>query len=183
MRIPWKALIAGVLLIGVLAWAYDTVRTRSYNGTDLTFELGGGSTVLFNNADNAAEARLSSTGSRGAFTIRSSSADTPITSAREGSGRNLRHVAVVPLPPGSTELVITRGGSITAQATSVAPLEVTVTPQSQTTTTTTLVFAFIVAAACLFYIVYSTADLWRRFIRRDGGEPGATYSGSYADGA
>ena len=53
MKFNWRVLIAFVVLVGAIFWGVDSVRTRSYSGTDLSFGIGSGPVSVTNSSDAA----------------------------------------------------------------------------------------------------------------------------------
>ena len=51
MKFNWKILVALVVMVGVIFWGVDSLRTRYYNGTDLSFGVGSGPITVTNPSD------------------------------------------------------------------------------------------------------------------------------------
>ena len=105
MRFNWKVLVALVVLIAVLFWGVDSLRTRWYSGTDLNFGVGSGPVTITNSTDAAVPVQLVSTGTR-TFAVSSTTDGISGTSERQGSGRAITQAFAFDLPPGVTELMI-----------------------------------------------------------------------------
>ncbi|MBE2271944.1 MAG: hypothetical protein IAE80_27160 [Anaerolinea sp.] len=174
MKINFKAILAVVIAVLAVVWAVSSVQQQSYTGTDLTFGIGSGTVAINNVSDASSEARLTSTGTRGAFTVTSSAAEAPILAVREGSGRNLVYVATLELPPGITEINLTRGSNVNMEITGGNQMEVTVTPQSPSEQSTTLLVAAVVVVAAIAYTLFSSRQTWMGMLRGGSGRTDTT---------
>lgn len=160
MKFNWKILVGLIILVGAIFWGVDSVRTRSYSGTDLNFGVGSGPVTLTNSTDAPVPVQFISTGSR-PFSVSSASDTISGSSTREGSGRTATQVLAFDLPPGATELmVVARGSAVNFVADSDARLDAVVQPLLQNDAQTTMIVAGIVILGALFYISKATDHRW-----------------------
>lgn len=151
MKINWKVIVAAALIVLAAVWAFDSLRPRSYSGTDLNFAVGRGTITLNNPADSALPVQLTGTGTR-IFTIQSQDEALRGSSARQGSGRNVTQLLDFTLPPGVSTFSILNGSGVNLVATSTVLLEATVQSMSESESTTVLVITAIVMLGAAFYI-------------------------------
>jgi hypothetical protein len=71
MKINWKILIPSLLVIVVIFWMVDSLRPRSYSGTQLNFAIGSGSVTISNPSNNPVALQLVGEGTR-SFSVSSS---------------------------------------------------------------------------------------------------------------
>lgn len=167
MKINFRVLIALVVIAFVAFWTFDSVRTRGYSGQKIEFAMGSGPVTINNPGDETVTASLTNTGTR-AFTIASSNSDTALASSREGTGSRAVNTVLAELPPGITELSITRGAGVNFAAESSATLEATVMPMTADETRNTVIFAAVVILGALFYISNATGHAWLKLLRNRG---------------
>ena len=166
MRFNWKVLIALVVLVAVLFWGMDSLRTRWYSGTDLNFGVGSGPVTVTNSTDASVPAQLVSTGTR-TFTVSSPAEGVSGTSERQGSGRTITQLFAFDLPPGITELMIGVHSSAVSFVTGAGSrLDVSVQPLAASDAKTTLIVASIAILGALLYISRATDHRWLNLFRR-----------------
>lgn len=165
MKFNWKVLLAFVVLVGFTFWGVNSLRARSYSGTDLNFGVGSGPFTVTNPSDEALVAQLLGSGP-GTFTVSSTNDQVSGKSTRQGSGRNTTQLFEFELPPGISELTVTRGTGITFVANVDTPLEVTVQALNADDSLTTLVVAAIAILGSLFYLSRSNDHRWMSASRR-----------------
>jgi hypothetical protein len=165
MKINWKALVALVVIIGATFWAVDTVRSRSYSGSNLNFGVGSGPITVMNPATEPVPVQLVGTGTR-SFTISSTIDGVTGSSTREGTGRNTTQLFEFALPPGVSEFTIARGTNVNLVANTETNLEATVQPVSTSESRTTIIAAVVVILGSLFYISSMTGHRWISASRR-----------------
>lgn len=165
MRINLKVVVAMVILVGVIYIAYTTVAQQQYSGEQLQFTVNTGSALVENETGEPVAVTMTS---GRVFTVASSESGDDFVSAREGSGRNTRHVAAGELSATSQELRITRGSDVTFDLTGNGSLQVTVTPRSQSEISTIIIVAVVVVAGLLYYISRETKHAWLGMLRRKG---------------
>jgi hypothetical protein len=166
MRFNWKVLIALVVLVAVLFWGVDSLRTRWYSGTDLDFGVGSGPVTITNSTDASVPVQLVSTGTR-TFTVSSTADGVLGTSERQGSGRTITQLFAFDLPPGITELLVGAHTSAVSFVTGAAPrLDASVQPLAASDAKTTTIVAGVVILGTLFYISKATDHRWLKLIRR-----------------
>ena len=164
MKFNWKVLIALIVLIGAIFWGVDSVRTRSYSGTNLNVGIGSGPMTVTNSTDTSTPVQFVSTGSR-PFSVSSTSAGALGSSTRQGTGRTTSQLFEYELPPGITEFsVVARGSNVSFVTDTLSDLDVTVQPLIENDARTTMIVAAIVILGTLFYVSNTTGHRWiRRF--------------------
>lgn len=93
MKLNWKTLkvvLVFVVVVGVAFWAVDSVRSRSYSGSDLSFDTAGGTITVTNPSDEPVAAQFIGTGSR-SFRVSSTIEGVSGSSTRVESGSNRTH--------------------------------------------------------------------------------------------
>ena len=183
MRFSWKVLITFVVLVAVLFWGVDSLRTRWYSGTDLNFGVGSGPVTITNSTDAAVPVQLVSTGTR-TFAVSSTTDGISGTSERQGSGRAITQAFAFDLPPGVTELMIgARTTAVSFVAGEGSSLDASVQPLAASDAKTTTIVAGVVILGALFYLSKTTDHRWLKLIRRkrahvqvQASEPPATSS-------
>ena len=159
MKVNWKVFFAFVVLVGFTYWGVNSLRTRSYSGTDLNFGVGSGPVTVTNPSDEALPAQLFGSGP-GTFTVSSINNQVSGKSTRQGSGRNITQLFEFELPPGISEWTVTRGTSVTFVASVDTPLEATVQPLNADDSLTTLIVTAIAILGSLFYLSRSNGHRW-----------------------
>ncbi len=91
MKFNWKILVAGLLVVVAAYWAQDSVRMRSYTGTNLSFGVGTGPVTVTNPSDQPVAVQLIGTGTR-AFSISSAIEGLAGSSIKAGSGSSTTQV-------------------------------------------------------------------------------------------
>lgn len=165
MKPNWKVIIAIVVAVGAIAWSLNSAISRSYNGTDLSFNIGRGAVVVTNTTDSAVPVSLVST-KPGTFNVISSASGVSGRSVTQGSGRSATQLYEFILPAGKTEFTVTRGSSIKFVANTEAPLKAVVKSHSSSDTTARGVVALVVVLAALFYISSTYDHMWISESRR-----------------
>jgi hypothetical protein len=165
MKLNWKVIVALVVLVGAIFWGVNSLRTRSYSGTDLNFGLGSGSITVTNPSDEALPAQLVST-SPGTFIVSSSITSVSGRSTRVGSGRNATQLFEFELPTGVSEFSVLRGADINFVASGDTPLEAAVQPLNAEDSRTTLIVAVIAILGSLFYLSHANGHRWISASRR-----------------
>ena len=165
MKFNWRVLIAFVVLVGAIFWGVDSVRTRSYSGTDLSFGIGSGPVSVTNSSDAAVPVQLVGTGTR-SFSVSSPTEGVSGSSSREGSGRTTSQLYEFELPPGISVFTVTRGSGMNFVASTNTPLEASVQPLNSGDSKTTIIVAVIVLLGTLFYLSRTTGHRWISHFRR-----------------
>ena len=166
MKFNWKILAALVVLVGVTFWGVDSLRTRSYSGTDLNFGVGSGPVTVTNPSDQAIPVQLVGTGTR-SFAVSSSIDGVAGSSTREGSGRNTTQLFEFELPPGVSEINVVRGTAVNFVASADTSFAASVQPVNAEEAKSTLILAAIVIIGALFYSSKATSHRWVNLIRRE----------------
>jgi len=167
MKLNWntlKVVLAFVVIIGVIFWAVDSVRSRSYSGTDLSFGTGGGTITITNLSDDAAAAQFISSGSR-TFRVSSSIEEVSGASTRVGTGSTRTYQFDFELPSGTSDFTISGGSDVRFMADTDAELQATVNPMSSESRRTTLIAAVVVVFGALFYASNATGHQWISSLR------------------
>lgn len=156
MKLSWKVTVAFVVLVGATLWGVNSLRTRSYSGSDLNFGVGSGPITVTNSSDEALPVQLVST-SPGTFTVSSGIASISGKSTREGNGRNATQFFDFVLPTGVSEFSVLRGADVNFVASANAPLEAVVQPLNAEEAKTTLIVAATAIFGSLFYLSHTTS--------------------------
>jgi hypothetical protein len=165
MKINWKVVVALVVIIGIGFWTVESVRSRSYSGTDLNFGIGSGTVMLTNPSDEAVPAQLVSTGTR-AFTVSSTIEGVSGSSTRQGTGRNITQLFEFALPPGVSEFTVVRGANVNFATNTETTLEATVQSLDENTSRNTIIAAAGIILMALFYISHINGHRWISASRR-----------------
>lgn len=151
MKFNWRVLVAFVVLVGTIAWAVNSLRSRSYSGTDLSFGVGSGPVTVTNSTDAPISARL--VGSQvGTFAVSSNIEGVAGRSTSQGSGRNTTQLFEFALPPGISEFAVSRSAGVNFVTHAVTPLEATVQPLNAADSLITLIIAAAGIIGSLFYL-------------------------------
>lgn len=165
MKINWRGLIALAVIVVVLFWAVDSVRPRSYSGTNLNFGVGSGPVTVTNLSNEPISVQLVGTGTR-PFSVSSSIEELTGSSTREGSGRNTTQLFEFALPSGVHEFTVVRGSGVNFVADTETNLEATVQPLGEGASRTTLIAAAVVVLGALFYVSRMSGHRWISSMRR-----------------
>jgi hypothetical protein len=175
-----RILIPLAVIVGAVYWGYTSTRDTTYSGSELSFEMGGGDTVINNPSENPVAAQLTTRGSGRNFIVASDALDTTISSSREGTGANTVNSAEIELPPGSTDLRLTRGSNVSVTITGETNVEATVSPVSSSGARTILVIVIILIVGSLYFISSAFDHRWldrfRRSVPQQGQGTSATAS-------
>ncbi len=194
MKFNWKMLVAAVLIVIVSVWAIDSLRPRSYTGTDLSFAVGRGSVTLNNRSEAALPIQLTGVGSR-IFTVSSDDEALRGASTRQGTGRTVSQLFDLTVPVGVSVFTIVNGSNVNLVASSTTLLEATVQSLSGSESTTTLLITLVVILAAAFYIFRASGRDLGSLLRRepapvlkpvvapvgDNGRPMRSYGDNRAD--
>jgi hypothetical protein len=165
MKLNWRLIIVVVIMVGVVAWVLTSVLPNSYDGTNLSFNVGTGSVTVNNLSDSPAAVQLIGTGTR-SFTLSSNIEGVAGTSTREGSGSTSTQLYDLIVPPGTSEFTVTRGTNVKFVSSSDTRFEATVQPVSAGESRTLLIVAAVVLLGGLFYVSRSTGHRWMKSLRR-----------------
>lgn len=161
----FKVVLAFVVIAGVIFWAVDSVRSRSYSGTDLSFNTAGGIITVTNPAGEPAAAQFISSGSR-TFRVSSTIDGVSGSSTRIGTGSTRTQQFEFELPPGTSEFTVSGGTDVRFVAdTATAELQATVNPMSSESRRNTLIAAAVVVFGTLFYASNATGHQWIKSLR------------------
>jgi hypothetical protein len=106
-KINIRIVIALVIMVAIVFFAYNSVQSESYSGNELTFNTSGVITLV-NNASDPATVRATSPRT---FTVTTTDTENrTMRATREGTGRTAIYAAEGTIAPGTTELKVTRGG-------------------------------------------------------------------------
>ncbi len=169
MKFNWRVLIAVVLIGGGILWAVDSVRTRSYAGTNLNFLIGRGPVTVTNPSDESVAVQLVGKGSR-SFSVSSSMEGVSGAPTRQGTGSTTTQLFAFDLPPGVSEFTVVRGGASATDVNFVGNadtrLDATVQPLDASDARTTILAAAVIVLGGLFYISRTTEHRWISTLRR-----------------
>ena len=164
-KISWKVLVALIVLVGATIWGVDSLRTRSYSGTDLNFGIGSGPVTVTNPSELSIPVQL--VGTRpGTFTVSSSIESVSGRSTTQGSGRNATQLFEFALPPGVNEFSVLRGEAVSFIASTDTRLEAIVQPLNAENARTTLIVGVIAILGSLFYLSSANGHRWISASRR-----------------
>ena len=167
MKLNWntfKVVLAFVVIVGVAFWAVDSVRSRSYSGTNLSFDTAGGTITVTNPAGEPAAAQFIGSGSR-TFRVSSTIEGVTGSSTRVGTGSARTHQFEFELPPGTNEFTVSGGKDVRFVADTDAELKATVNPMSSESRRNTLIAAAVVIFGALFYVSNVTGHQWIKSLR------------------
>lgn len=159
MKINLKVIVALVVIVAALAWAFTSVQTQAYSGSNLNFSIGQGVVAVTNPGDAPVPVQLVSRGAR-AFTVVSPIAELSGTSATQGTGSDRSQLFEFAAPAGVSQFTVTRGTNVSFVTTDAANLIVSVQAISENDLRTTLIVAAVVVLGGLFYISRSTGHGW-----------------------
>jgi hypothetical protein len=165
MKLNWKLLLASVILLVAVLWMVDSLRTRTYSGTDLNFGIGSGSVTIENTSESPVNVQLVGTGLR-SFTVSNRVVELSGSSVREGTGSSSRQVFAFALPIGITEFMVSRGSNVHFMSSSSSNLQATVTPLDEGAARTTMIVSLLVVVGALFFMSQSTGHRLVRTVRR-----------------
>lgn len=163
-RNAFKIVLAFVVIAGVAFWAVDAVRSRSYSGTNLSFDTAGGIITITNLSDEPAVAQFIGSGSR-TFRVSSTIDGVSGSSTRVGTGSTQTQQFEFVLPPGTSEFTVSGGTDVRFVADTATELQATVNPMSSESRRTTLIAAAVVVFGSLFYASNVTRHQWIKSLR------------------
>lgn len=167
MKFNWKTikvLFAFVVIIGITFWAVNTIRPRSYEGTDLNFGIGDGTVSITNPSEQSTSVQLVGSGSR-TFRVSSTSEDISGTSARQGSGSSSTQLFEFELPSGANEFTVSRGLDVNFIATTSSTLQAIVNPVSDSAYNAILIATIAIILGSLFYASNASEHIWMSWLR------------------
>jgi hypothetical protein len=156
--------LAVVLALGVVLWAFISMRSYSYADKTLTFGVGSGSVLVTNPSLLSVPAQILGTGTR-VFRVLSVTDGIGGSSTRQGTGSSSTQVYDFALAPGETEFRVTQGAGLNFNATADSSLQATINPLGESEARTTWIFALLVFAASLYYISHITQHSWIQRLR------------------
>lgn len=162
----FKAIFVLVIVVGIVFLAVDSIRSRSYSGSNLNFVVGEGAVTLTNPSNDPVPVQLVGKGNR-AFTLASNIEGGSGTSTKQGTGASTTQVFDFVLPSGSSEFTVSRGTDVNFTATTPSSLQATVNPVSSDTVRTTLIALAAIVSVALFYISHLTGHRWIRAFGRE----------------
>lgn len=167
-----RILIAAIVIVAALYWAYDSLRLRTYSGTQNAFEVGSGSVVVTNPGPESVPVVMRTVGRSATFRVESNDLNLRETARRQGSGRSSYYAVNFELPAGRHEISVTRGSNVYFISDSDQRLEAVVNPAGVSGPTNTLIFTAVVVLGGLFYISRTTGHRWVGMLRnRLGKQP------------
>jgi hypothetical protein len=165
MKTYLKIFLALVVIAGSIFWAVNSVRARSYAGTDLRVDVGGGAVTVTNPSEASVPLQLTSPGTR-SFSVTSTVSASPASSTTQGEGRDRTQLFEFAVPSGVSEFTVTRGTNVSLIANSDADLQITVQPLPENEARNTLIAVAVVVLGALFFISSLTGHRWISPLRR-----------------
>jgi hypothetical protein len=165
MKLNWKALVALAVIALVLFWAVDSVRSRSYSGTNLNFRISSGAVMLTNPSSEPVPVQLVGTGTR-SFTVSGTMDSISGSSTRQGTGRDTTQLFEFQAPPGVSEFSVARGTNVSLVANSETNLVAAVQSSTESESRTIIIVAAVVVLGALFYISRINSHRWFGPMRR-----------------
>lgn len=160
-----RILIAAIAIIAALYWAYDSLRLRTYSGTQNAFEVGSGSVIVTNPGSEPVPVVMRTVGRSATFRVESDDLNLHESARRQGSGRSSYYAVNFELPPGRSEIKVTRGSNVYFITDSNQRLEAVVNPTGVNGPTNIILFTAVVVLAGLFYISRTTGHRWVGVLR------------------
>jgi preprotein translocase subunit SecE len=167
VKLNWqtfKVAFAMVIIGVILFWAVDSIRSRSYSGTSLSFDTAGGVITVTNPSADPATAQLTGSGSR-SFRVASTIEGVTGSSTRVGTGSTQTHLFAFELPPGTSEFIVSGGTNVRFVADTATELQATVNPMSSESRRNTLIAAAVVVFGALFYASHVIGHQWIKNLR------------------
>lgn len=161
----FKIALVFVVIVGVIFWTIDSVRSHSYSGANLNFDASGESITITNPSDNAIASQFIGSGSQ-TFRVSSEIEGVGGLSTRVGIGNARTQQFEVLLRPGPNEVTISGGTNVRFVADTETLLQATVSPMSSESRRNTLIVAALVVFGALFYASSLTEHQWVTRIRR-----------------
>jgi hypothetical protein len=159
-----KVLLAFVIAIGAIFWAFNSTRSQSYSGENLNFEVGGGTVSVTNSADQPIAVQLVGAGSR-SFRVSTTIDGVSGSSERQTGDSGVSHLFEFELPPGTSEFTIANGSDVSFVAESDSNLQATVHPQTSGSRQTTMIIALVVILGAFYYASNATGHQWINMLR------------------
>lgn len=156
-------IVALLVIVATGYWAFDTVRSRTYSGSNLSFEVGGGHVVVTNLSDNPIPVEMRTEGRTSLFRVESAELDMRQSATRQGTGRDVYYAVTFDLPPGQATIDVTRGSGVYFVA--GGPIHAVVTPLGPEGVRMTLGFATVVILVALYYLSKATQHGWIKALR------------------
>ncbi|MFN8371861.1 MAG: hypothetical protein U0694_03145 [Anaerolineae bacterium] len=164
MKINWTITIALVVIVVISYWAIDSLRIRTYSGTNLSFAFGTGPVTVTNPSDAAVAAQITGAGSR-TFTVSSATEGLTGSSTRQGNGISSTQLFAFQVPPGVSSFIVARGNQPVFTNSDGATLEVSVQPVNDEAVQTTLLVTAVAILGSLFFISRATHHSWLQLLR------------------
>jgi preprotein translocase subunit SecE len=167
MKINWKIMkvvLVFVVIAGVVFWAVDSVRSRSYSGSDLSFDTSGGLNIVTNPSDESVAALLTSDGFR-TFRVTSNIEGIDTSSTRTGTGSTRINQLAFELPPGTSEFTVSGGTDVSFVAATATELQATVNPMSSESRRNVFIATAVVVFGALFYASHVFNHRWLNMLR------------------
>lgn len=159
-----RLLVALVVIVGTAFWAFDSVRSRSYSGSNLSFEVGSGNVVVTNPGAEPIPVEMRA-GARSTFRVESAELGLQESSKREGSGRDVARVVRFELPPGQAKIDVTRGSGVHFVSGSDQRIDAVVTPKDAGSDRNIVLFAGLIILGALYYISNLVEHRWIGMLR------------------
>jgi hypothetical protein len=160
MKTKIQVAVALVVIIGVAYWAYTSVRSLKYAGSNIMFPIGSGHVVIQNPGDAPIPIEMRSGDRRTIFRVESAELGLAESAKREGSGRDAYYAVTFELPPGQARIDVTRGSDVQLISRSDTRIEAVVTPISASSIRWIVGAASAVILYGLYYISRVTQHQW-----------------------
>jgi hypothetical protein len=161
-----RVIIALVVIIGVVYWAINTTRERSYSGSKFTFRVGSGSVVVNNRGQAPIPVEMRAEGRTASFRVDSAEFGLNESSKTQRSGRTTYHAVNFDLPPGQSKINVARGSNVYFVSASDQRIDAVVTPMRIDSARTLFVWAGVIILAALYYISRTLEHGWIGALRR-----------------
>jgi len=166
MRNKIRLIIALLIMVGMVAWAINRVRDRSYSDSSFAVNVGSGSIVVTNPGSEPIPVSMRSEGRTGMFRIESEDLGLAVNAKRQNSGRVSYFAVQFDLPPGQATIDVVRGSDVLFVSGSDQRLNAVVTPMSESSARAILILTGMVELAALYYISGRFEHRWIGALRR-----------------
>lgn len=163
-----RIFLASAVIVVMIVWAFTSVRTRTYNGANIAFEVGNGSVLVTNQGREAIPVEMRAVGSRSTFRIESRELGLREVSKRQKIGTRVNQAVKFELPPGQARIDVTRGDKVLFISGSDQSILATVKPMNQSSITKTWFYTAVVVLGALFYISRLLNHSWVEKLRGSG---------------
>lgn len=167
MNFSWKLakiIFASLLIVAALYGAVTALRSSSYSGTSVNFNVGHGVVSLTNPSAEAVAVQILATGTR-VFRVTSENADIAGASSPVGTGAARSQLYEFLLPAGSSAFAVTGGTNPNFVANTAVAIQATVESMSETEARAVMIVASLLILGALFYISRTMEHRWISILR------------------